>query len=252
MHKQYISKLRALRDYILQFQNRTPVYKLKAAKSGNDFLRNIVNGSQQKGLDDIIIEDILSKYNNIKIEIERDYPSIANVLSENPTYGIAVYEIAYLLSFLKNKTELDIAIKKEGIFLNGQEFDAFLFIGEIISDADKNICLVDNFIDLDVITTLSSKKSENVKVKILTKNAADITKIAKKKFNKQYQSIEIKISKNFHDRFIFIDETNIYHLGCSIKDAGNKTFMFSKIEEQDIIDILNKKWSEEWAKGKSV
>jgi len=252
MHKRYISKLTALGNYILQFQNRTPKYKLKAVKSRNDFMGNIVNRSQQRYLDDNIIEDILFKYNNIKTEIEQDYPSIANELSKDITYEIAVYEIDYLLNRFKNMPELDIAIKKEGVFLNGQEFDAFLFIGVIISDAEKSIRLIDNFIDVDVLTTLSSNKSKEIKVKILTKNIADISKVAQKKFNRQYQNIEIKRSKNFHDRFVFIDEKYIYHLGCSIKDAGNKTFMFSRIKEPEIKDILNKKWSEEWAISKAI
>ena len=210
MSKQYISKLRALGDYILHFQNSIPVYKRKAVRNSNDFWGNIINESQQRGLDENIIKDILFKYNNIKIEIVQDYPPIADVLSENPTYGIVVHEIVYLLSFLKNKTELDIIVKKEGVFLNGQEFDAFLFIGEIISDADTAIRLIDNFIDVDVLTILSSKKSEGVDVRILTKNMPDISKLAKKNFNKQYQNIEIKRSKNFHDRFVFIDEKYIY------------------------------------------
>jgi hypothetical protein len=255
MHKKYIPRLIALRDYIVHSQNPSSIFKQREIKSGTDFMKNILNASQRKYHNNIITKDILLKYNNIKTEIEHDYPEISNDLSKSNTDSIVIYEIDYLLNIFKNMPEIpNISLRKEGIFLDGQEFDAFLFIGEIIFDADINIRLIDNFINDDVLTTLSSKKSKDVEVKILTRNRKNNNsiKIALKKFGKQYQDIQIRTSDNFHDRFVFIDEKYIYHLGCSIKDAGGRTFMFSRIEDPDIIGILNKKWNDEWAKDRSI
>ena len=255
MLEQYISRLTALKKYIVQIQNLLPKYKPRQVKSITDFAINKIKESNCTYQANDIIENISLKYNNIKTEIERDYPVIFNDLSKNITYDIMIYDIDYLLNIFKNMPKTPkISIRKEGIFLDGQDFDAFVFIGEIISDADTTIRLIDNFINDEVLTTLSSKKSKDVEVKILTRNRKNNNsiKIALKKFSKQYQNIQIRTSENFHDRFVFIDEKYIYHLGCSIKDAGGRTFMFSRIEDPDIIDILNKKWNVEWAKDRSI
>lgn len=253
MLEQYISRLRALKKYIIQTQNLLPEYKPRKVKSITDFAINKIKESNCTYRANTIIENISLKYNNIKTEIEHDYPAIFNDLSRNVTYDVMIHDIDYLLNIFKNMPKTpNISLRKEGIFLNGQDFDAFLFIGEIISEADTNIRLIDNFINDEVITILSSKKSKEVEVKIITSSRVDINliKIAKKKFDKQYRNIQIKISENFHDRFVFIDEKYIYHLGCSIRDVGNRTFMFSRIEDPDIRDTLNKKWSKEWNKNK--
>ena len=255
IHKKYIPRLIALREYIVQSQNPPSKFKPLEIKRGADIMKNILNAPQRKYHNDVIKNDILFKYNNIKTEIEHNYPEISDGLSKNNIDSIIIYEIDYLLNIFKNMPELpNINLRKEGIFLNGQEFDAFLFIGEIISEADINICLIDNFINDEVLEILSSKRSKEIEVKIITSNRAniDLIKIAKRKFDAQYRNIQIKISENFHDRFVFIDEKYIYHLGCSMGDAGNRTFMFSRIGDPEIVDILNKKWNVEWAKSKSI
>jgi hypothetical protein len=91
-----------------------------------------------------------------------------------------------------------------------------------------------------------------VVVNILTKKIHDSVKSSGKAFIKQYGCLNIRISDAFHDRFIIIDQNNFYHLGASIKDLGNRTFMYSLMEERDMIDILKAKWIKEWKVGKRV
>jgi hypothetical protein len=78
---------------------------------------------------------------------------------------------------------------------------------------------------------------------------ANLLKTAAEAFNRQYGGLETRMSRAFHDRFVFVDETDFYHFGASLKDLGNRGCMFSRIEEQDVIDALQSKWTQEWAKA---
>ncbi|MBT3249173.1 MAG: ORF6N domain-containing protein [Candidatus Pacebacteria bacterium] len=127
---------------------------------------------------------------------------------------------------------------KQGIFYNGQIFDAHLFISDLIKGAKKDIILIDNFIDETVLELFSKKRTE-VKIIIYTKNITKITKFDLKKFREQYGGIEIKEFKKAHDRFLIIDSKNLYHIGASLKDLGKKWFAFSKMDNL-AKDILTK------------
>jgi len=118
---------------------------------------------------------------------------------------------------------------KQWIFYNGQIFDAYIFIIEILKSAKKSIILIDNYIDESVLNLLTKRKKD-VKATIYTKNISKILKQDLEKHNKQYDNINIKICKKFHDRFIIIDENTVYHIGASIKDLGKKIFAFSKLQ----------------------
>ena len=115
----------------------------------------------------------------------------------------------------------------QGIFYNGQIYDAYTFINDLLKSAKSEIILIDNYID-DTIFTLCSKYS-NVRFTIYTQFVSKQLKLDFQKYEKQYKNIELKTTKEFHDRFLIIDKEDIYHLGASIKDLGNKVFAFSKL-----------------------
>lgn len=118
---------------------------------------------------------------------------------------------------------------KQGIFFDGQIFDAYKFISDLIRKAKKSIIIIDNYID-DSVLQLLTKRKKSVTVKIFTKTISKQLALDIKKFNEQYPAIEIKNFKNSHDRFIIIDNTTVYHFGASLKDLGKKWFAFSKMD----------------------
>ena len=118
---------------------------------------------------------------------------------------------------------------KQGIFFDGQIFDAYQFVSDLIRTARNTILIIDNYIDDTVLTHLT-KRNKGVKVTILTKTISKQLALDIKKFNEQYPAIEIKEFKNSHDRFIIIDNTTVYHFGASLKDLGKKWFAFSKMD----------------------
>ena len=122
---------------------------------------------------------------------------------------------------------------KQGIFYDGQIFDAYVFVNDLLKLAIDEILLIDNYIDETVFTLFS--KYPNIKIKIYT---ANITKQLKLDYQK-YQTIELKEFKNSHDRFLIIDKKEVYHIGASLKDLGKKWFAFSKFEIENL-KILEK------------
>jgi len=118
---------------------------------------------------------------------------------------------------------------KEGIFYENQIFDAYVFASDLIKSAKSSIVLIDNYIDESVLLLLS-KRSEGCKALIYTKTITSQLGLDLKKYNAQYQPIEIKEFASSHDRFLIIDECEIYHIGASLKDLGKKWFAFSKFE----------------------
>ena len=163
-------------------------------------------------------------------------------------------DIEYCIDILSNMPSADIPsmkISSEGIFFAGQYFDAFLKAEEILSKANQIILIIDGYISPDVLNLLSAKKSP-VEAKILTKDVSPVVKTAALAFNKQYGNLSIRTSQAFHDRFVIIDNCDFYHFGASIKDLGNRGFMFSRIEESSIIDALRAKWVEEWGKATQI
>lgn len=130
----------------------------------------------------------------------------------------------------------------EGIYFNGQIFDAWVFISGLIKSANKSLILIDNYVDESVLN-LFLKRKDGVVVDIYTANITSTLKSDLEKHNKQYSPIEIKPFSKAHDRFLIIDEKHVYHIGASLKDLGKKLFGFSKMEiETDvIIKILTEK-----------
>jgi hypothetical protein len=129
---------------------------------------------------------------------------------------------------------------KQGIFYDGEVFDAYVFINDLLKLATNEIILIDNYIDETVFTLFS--KYSNIKIKIYTKTISKQLKLDFQKYETQYKNIELFEFKNSHDRFLIIDKKEVYHLGASLKDLGKKWFAFSKfeIENLKILDYLKK------------
>jgi hypothetical protein len=128
--------------------------------------------------------------------------------------------------------------KKSGIFFNDQIFDAYVFSSNLITSAKKSIVLIDNYIDETTLLQLS-KRNANVNCIIYTEKINPQLKLDLDKHNSQYPSIEIRIIKNVHDRFLILDNQSLYHLGASLKDLGKRWFAFSKMDDL-IEDVLKK------------
>jgi len=128
---------------------------------------------------------------------------------------------------------------KEGLYFDGQIFDAYEKAVSFIKKAQKSIILIDNYVDETVFLMLSKRK-EGVKTTIYTDKLSDKLKLDLEKHNAQYEPIEIKLFKKSHDRFMIVDNKTVYHIGASLKDLGKKLFGFSKIniDPQSILTYL--------------
>ncbi|MBP7839688.1 MAG: ORF6N domain-containing protein [Bacteroidales bacterium] len=129
---------------------------------------------------------------------------------------------------------------EKGIFYNGQIFDAYTFVSDIIRSAKSSIILLDNYVD-DTVLTLLGKRNNNVTATIYTKNISNQLRLDVQRYNSQYPPIEIEFFSDAHDRFLIIDDTDLYHIGASLKDLGKKWFAFSRmdIEVGRMLQILN-------------
>jgi hypothetical protein len=129
-------------------------------------------------------------------------------------------------------------IPTQGVFFDGQVFDAYELASKIIKSAKKSIVLIDNYVDENTLTHLA-KKNKGVKVLLLTKNKNKQLALDMQKANEQYGHFEAKVFNQSHDRFLIIDGKEVYHLGASLKDLGKKWFAFSKLESKSVESILN-------------
>ena len=128
--------------------------------------------------------------------------------------------------------------QKQHIFYNGQIFDAYLFVSDIIKSAKISIKLIDNYVDESTLV-LFTKRDENVTMKIYTKTISKQLSLDLKKHNAQYPKIEIQKFDLSHDRFLIIDEKEVYHFGASLKDLGKKWFAVSKMD-MDVLSIMER------------
>jgi hypothetical protein len=147
------------------------------------------------------------------------------------------------LESLKNKVDqIDLQINahlipNQGVFFDGQVFDAYELTTRIIRSAKESIVLIDNYIDESSLVQLS-KKENNVSVLLLSKTIGKQLQLDVKKANEQYGKFQLKPFQLSHDRFIIIDQKEVYHLGASLKDLGKKWFAFSKLETTSVASLL--------------
>lgn len=140
---------------------------------------------------------------------------------------------------LQNKVDFFIRTSlppREGIFVDGQIYDAYELVERLIKSAKKSILLIDNYVDESVLTMMS-RKQEGVQVDIYTKDISSALQLAENNFNAQYKGLALHTTSICHDRFLIIDEEMIYLIGASLKDAGKRLFAFSQMDSSQIKTI---------------
>ena len=152
-------------------------------------------------------------------------------------YKMLEYDKKFDIVFNELQKEKKIEFK-EKIFFEGQIYDAYSLIIDIIQKAKHKILIIDNYIDTSILKMLS-KKNRNVEVIILTLQNTSLNKLDINKFNKQYPTLKVAYTNKFHDRFIVIDTKELYHCGASLKDLGKKCFAISKIEDDEYIEKIS-------------
>ena len=144
------------------------------------------------------------------------------------------------MQFIKSKIKNNSLEFNQNIFFDGQIYDAYIFVNDLLKLAKEEVILIDNYID-DTVFTLFSKYP-NINFTIYTSTISKQLKLDFEKYSKQYKNISLKTFKSSHDRFLIIDKKEIYHLGASLKDLGKKWFAFSKmsLNSLNLDDILHK------------
>ncbi|HQJ59788.1 MAG TPA: ORF6N domain-containing protein [bacterium] len=177
---------------------------------------------------------------DISIKIMDAFVSMRHFIAENlkVSQRFDIIEKKQIGYQLESDKKFDIIFKamennqlspKQGVLFDGQVFDAHKLVSDIIRSAEKSIILIDNYVD-DTVLTLFSKRKQGVVLKILTKNLSKQLLLDIQKFNEQCPPAEIKEFNHSHDRFLIIDDCDLYHFGASLKDLGKKWFGFSKMD----------------------
>lgn len=228
-------------------KDSTVKFFLTVQKEGN---RSVERNLEHYNLDMIIsigykVNSITAtKFRKWATTILRNYIQNGYVINSekitNERFVLLESEVFVLKAQMKEIQSLikDENIKpKQGIFFDGQIYDAYVFVNDLLKSAKSEVLLIDNYID-DTIFTLFSKY-QNLKFKVYTQTISKQLKLDYQKYQAQYTNIELKEFKNAHDRFLIIDTTNIYHIGASLKDLGKKWFAFSKFE-MEALEILER------------
>ena len=226
--------------YNLRFQNGTLNRKNNNGNVTRKYLPYVFTEQGIAMLSGLLRNDIAVQ---VSINIMNAFVRMRHFLNENGKVFERMTSMEYKL--LEHDKKFDLVfdklqekqIEKQQIFFDGQIYDAYSLIIEIIKKEENKITIIDNYID-DSILQMLSKKQDNVNVILLTSNKSNIQNIDIQKFNKQYPTIKLAHTHAFHDRFIIIDEKELYHLGASIKDLGKKCFAINKIENQEIIKVM--------------
>ena len=182
---------------------------------------------------------------DISIKIINSFVNMRKLISNNNFYTeqlktIEKRQLSYEIKSDENFYKIFKALESndtqpsQGIFFNEQIFDAHNFVSDLVRGAKSSIVLIDNFVD--DTTLLLFSKNQNIDVTIHTHTFSKALKLDLEKYNKQYKDITIKTNKKFHDRFLIIDNKEVYHIGASLKDLGKKTFAFSKMN--DLVQYL--------------
>ncbi|WP_407281716.1 ORF6N domain-containing protein [Methanolobus sp. WCC1] len=166
---------------------------------------------------------------NAFVAMRRFISSNAHIFQRLDTLEIKQLETDKKINHVLNAIESKEIQPKQGIFFEGQIFDAYNFVADIIRTAQRSIIIIDNYVDDTVLTHLT-KRNDGVDVTIFTKTMSKQLALDLNKFNSQYPPIEIREFKNSHDRFMIIDDKTVYHFGASLKDLGKKWFAFSKMD----------------------
>lgn len=222
------------------FENRTIQKSLIVRKEGN---REVKRELEHYNLDMIISigyrvnSKKATKFRQWATSILKNYIQNGYAINEHKINELRLSSLENDVSTIKSHIKSNSLQLKQGVFFNNEIFDAYVFISDLIRSAKESIILIDNYIDESILTLFS--KNQNIKIQIYTATISKQLQLDIKKYNQQYNNLELKNTKNFHDRFMILDSKDVYHIGASLKDLGNKIFAFSKINI-DSNDILKK------------
>ena len=234
-----------------------------ATSNADDFLRsqNVTlengRGKHRKYLPYVFTEQGVSMLSailksdvaiDISIKIIRTFVEMRKMISSNSLLfsKMEVLEKRQITYELKTDTKIEQVLNaledknkkpSEGIFYDGQIYDAYIFVNDLLKSAKSEVVLIDNYID-DTVFTLFSKYP-NLKIKIYTQTISKQLNLDFQKYKAQYKNIELVEFKKAHDRFLILDSKEIYHIGASLKDLGKKWFAFSKFE-MGALEILGR------------
>lgn len=180
----------------------------------------------------------------VSIQIMNAFVEMRKLINNNSKLlqrikGVELKQIQTEENFKKifNALENKELVPNQGIFFDGQVFDAYVLASKIVRSARESIVLIDNYMDETTFVHLA-KKNRNVKAILLCKKINSKLKLDLKKANQQYGKFELKMFANSHDRFLIIDKKEVYHLGASLKDLGKKWFAFSKMNPKTVEQLL--------------
>ena len=220
----------------IEFENlRSQIVTSSFEHGGRRYLPFVYTEQGVAMLSAILRSDIAIK---TSVKIMEAFVEMRKVLNQNNLIDFRIDKLER--KQLENDEKFDKLFKalenKElkpdiGIFFDGQIFDAYYFVSEIIRKANKSIILIDNYVD-DSVLTLLSKRKDGVKIILYTKTISNQLKLDSAKFNSQFDNLEVKLLNEAHDRFLIIDEQELYHIGASLKDLGKKWFAFSKMHSE--------------------
>ena len=188
-----------------------------------------------------------TKFRQWATSVLRDYISNGYVINSEKLTHERFKELENDVSLLKSQVaNISKGLKdntiqpKQGIFYDGQIYDAYAFVNDLLKSAKSEVVLIDNYVDETVFTLFS--KYQNLKIKIYTHAISKQLNLDFQKYKAQYKNIALVEFKKAHDRFLILDSTEIYHIGASLKDLGKKWFAFSKFE-MEALEVLGRlKW----------
>lgn len=187
---------------------------------------------------------------NVSIRIMRTFVELRRFIANNALLfehisAVELRQLEYQKQTDEKLEQIFEYISEHGesnqkVFFEGQIYDAFSLIASLIQKAEKEITLIDAYVDVGTLNLLSKKK-EGVSVTIYTQKRTRLSRIDVENFNAQYPDLEVKYTKTFHDRFLILDKETAYHVGASLKDAGKKCFGISLLQDTGIVkDILQR------------
>ena len=208
--------------------------------------RNIVRNIEHYNLD--IVLSVGYRTNSVKAikfrqwatSVLKNYIQNGYAINNHKITEQRLFALENDMQFIKSKIKNNSLEFNQNIFFDGQIYDAYSFVNDLLKLAKEEVILIDNYID-DTVFTLFSKYP-NINFTIYTSTISKQLKLDFEKYSKQYKNISLKTFKSSHDRFLIIDKKEIYHLGASLKDLGKKWFAFSKmsLNSLNLDDILHK------------
>lgn len=218
-----------------------------------------IGDPRSRYLDPLNTLDLWERYEPLRDALREQFPEVLGDLPVRPrpvssgttdhdgrgyitrsNFEQLIQDITYCLALLggfTSETDVGIRATREGVFLPGSRFDAMVLVNELIDGATTEIFLIDGYVDENVLSLVSAKK-DGVDVRVLTRKLSPALETVAAAFNHQYGGLAIRTSEDFHDRFLILDRSDYFHFGASLKDAGKRGFMFSRIEEPSVIKTL--------------